>query len=103
MPWLLPVVAALVALLIVPGWSFAFDVAPKLSMLFAGLGLSLLFPTRMWTGAATLARTQRGKWLLTLLGLTAASLVISSTFSLDLNISLFGTAWRRFGLWTQLA
>ncbi len=47
MTFLLPIVAALAALLILPGWSFFFDVTPKVVVAVAGAALALVLPRKL--------------------------------------------------------
>ncbi len=101
MSWLLPVTAALVILVLAPHAMFAFDVAPKVVVLVLGVAIALAVSRT--PGLAATARTRRGKWFLGIVALSVVSLVIATASSLDPDLSLFGTAWRRFGLLSNLA
>jgi O-antigen ligase len=90
-------VVAVVALIILPGYFFYFDITPKIVALLGGTGVMLL--------TFAMAR-QRSKsftgvgpdWLFSLLLLlNLASLAGSTALSSQLGMSLFGSNWRRFG------
>src|SRR5579872_3336711 len=82
-------VAGLIALIIVPGYFFYFDITPKLVILLAGTAAALVFvkPARSWFGVLAAA--------------TSASLAVSALFSTNPPLSWFGTNWRRFGVVEQ--
>jgi O-antigen ligase len=80
-------VLGLVALILTPGWLFYFDVTPKLVVLLAGAAALCL--TRPRPADTTFS-------LLLLLSL--ASMALSSAFSPEPALSLFGSTWRRYGL-----
>jgi len=80
---------ALVALILAPGWSFYFDVAPKVVVLLLASGL-LLLPVRRSVLAGLVA-------------LTLASLAISTALSPNPALSFYGTHWRQFGALSQSA
>jgi O-antigen ligase len=84
-------IAGLIALIIVPGYLFYFDVTPKLTVLLAGTAVALLLlkPARSWFGA--------------LLAAGAASLALSAVYSTNPALSWFGSNWRRFGASEQVA
>ena len=81
-------IAGLMALIVTPGFLFYFDVTPKIAVLLAGTGLCLFF-------AAAIRPAHRLFSLLLLLN--AVSLAVSTAFSSDFALSVFGTNWRRFG------
>ena len=85
----------LIALILVPGLLFYFDVVPKVTILLAAT--SILLPVAARRGALA-----RGA-LPTVGLLYAFSLVLSSTFSSHPALSWFGTNWRRYGALTQIA
>ena len=92
------VVVGLLALIIVPGYSFYFDVTPKVAVLLAGAALALL----VW-GAAPRARGGRYFVFSGLLLLSLGSLAVSTALSASPALSAFGTNWRRFGSVIQAA
>jgi O-antigen ligase len=86
-------VLALIALVVTPGWLFYFDVTPKVALLLAGAAVLLLGSRRFaWRG-----------WFPALLLLNALSLALSTAFSRNPALSMYGTSWRKFGLVTQVA
>ncbi|MBZ5576356.1 MAG: O-antigen ligase family protein [Acidobacteriia bacterium] len=97
-------VVALLALIIAPGYSFYFDVTPKIVVLLAGTGAVLLW---MAFSGIPVSLPDRSRKVLTafsvLLLLNAASLAVSTALSAQPAFSLFGTNWRRSGSVIQLA
>lgn len=98
---LLPVVAALTALLIVPGLLFHFDVTPKVAILLLGTAICLFDLTSVQHSIAALLERRRGRWLLVILAAQWCSLALSTALSTQPALSLAGSGWRRFGLFTQ--
>jgi O-antigen ligase len=94
----LPLIVALVPLLIAPGLLFFYDVTPKVALLLLGVAAAL-----PWTAPGRLMARREGRWLLAVCAASAGSLILSSVFSSRVDLSVFGTNWRRFGLITQLA
>jgi O-antigen ligase len=90
---ILPLIAALVPLVIAPGLLFYFDVTPKVVILLLGVAAAL-----PW-----FAPRRELRWLYILLSIQAASLILSTIFSSRVELSVFGSTWRRFGLITQSA
>jgi O-antigen ligase len=84
-------IVALIALIILPGYSFYFDVTPKLVLLLAGTATTLIFlrPARSWFGL--------------LIAANVASLAVAAVFSTNPELSWFGGNWRRFGALEQAA
>ncbi len=95
---LLPLIVALVPLVIAPGLLFYYDVTPKIVILVLGVAAAL-----PWFSPARLLAWREGRWLAMLLGAQGASLILSTVFSGRAGLSVTGTAWRRFGLITQVA
>jgi O-antigen ligase len=91
---LLPVVAALVPVAILPSFSFYFDIIPKIVILLAGVALSLLF----WNGEWPPKGMKYVRWMFLLFGLLLLWLAIASVMSTHPALSLYGGNWRRFGL-----
>jgi len=89
----------LTALIITPGFLFYFDVTPKLAVLLLGLAAALLCRPRSGArppGARPMAISY-------LAGLSLVSLAVSTALSSNPPLSLFGTAWRRYGAIAQAA
>jgi O-antigen ligase len=89
----LPLIAALVPLVIAPGFLFYFDVTPKVVILLLGVVVALPWFTPK----------REFRWLYWALSIQAGSLILSTIFSSRIELSAFGSTWRRFGLITQLA
>ena len=89
--------AGLIPLAMVPGWSLYFDVAPKIAVLLCGTALLLLNFQRLELSVTRVINTRAGRILAACLTLQLLSLVVSTCFSSNWVISLFGTGWRRFG------
>jgi hypothetical protein len=98
---LLPVVAALTVLLIVPSLLFHFDVTPKVAILLLGTAVCLLDLTGVRRALEALWAQRRGRWLTVVLAAQWCSIAISTALSTHPALSVAGSAWRRFGLVTQ--
>jgi O-antigen ligase len=96
---LLPVVAALVPAAILPGFSFYFDITPKIVILLAGVALSLL----LWDASWPASRARYTRWMLLLFALQLLWLAIASAMSTHPALSVYGSNWRRFGLLSYAA
>jgi O-antigen ligase len=84
-------VIGLIALILVPGLSFYYDVTPKVVLLLAGTAGLLI-------GAARARDLGRGPRLFGfLLMLNAGSLALSTAFSKNPALSLYGSTWRCLG------
>jgi len=92
---LLAVGIALVSLIITPGYHFYFDITPKLVVLLAVTGVLLAWAALSAGIPEWSCRTYR--WFSMLLLLTLISLAVSTVFSTQPGLSLFGTNWRRYG------
>ena len=86
------VLAGLVALIITPGLLFYFDVTPKVVVLLAGVALLICWPG-----------LRPAKALTFLIVAALLSLALSTVFSANPALSLFGTNWRRYGAVVQAA
>lgn len=95
---LLPSLAALVALLILPGWSFYFDVVPKVVIVLAGAAAVLWLP---W-GWPELS-SPRMKWFVGILAAQGIAIVAATAFSTYRWFSFYGSTWRRSGVFAELA
>ena len=82
----------LIALILTPGFSFYFDVTPKLVVLLAAAGICC-------AGTRPAPRSTFS----VLVMLSVLSLVVSTALSGSHEISAFGTNWRRYGAVTQSA
>lgn len=89
MPCFLACAIAAIALILAPGLSFSFDIAPKFVILLAAAALAA-FPLR------------RSRFLY-LMALTVISLAISTVVSPRPSLSFYGSGWRRYGALAQLA
>src|SRR5580692_9049571 len=87
------VTIGLIALIILPGQFFYFDVTPKVVILLLGTGALL--------AAGVVRGASRSFSVLILLNL--ASLAVSTALSTRPSLSLMGTNWREFGLIPQAA
>jgi hypothetical protein len=97
MRFVLPLVAAVLPVVIAPGFLFYFDVTPKLLILLIGAAASLT----LWRGELPAGR--RNRIFLLLLLLEGLSLALSTALSTHPALSLNGGNWRRFGLISQVA
>lgn len=94
----LMLVIALVPLVIAPGFSFYFDITPKVVIVLLGVAVALSLGIR---NLHMLFRTRAGRLLLVLLALEFLSLAVSTAASINPGLSLTGSNWRRFGLVTH--
>ena len=97
-------VVAAVALIVLPGFSFYFDVTPKLAALLAGTSVLLvtLGTAKGREGATRGSRVDLGirpanRVFSVLLLSSLISLALSTAVSLRPGMSAFGSNWRRFG------
>src|SRR5579864_2715385 len=98
MTFLLPIVAALSAILILPGVSFYFDVVPKIVVIL--LGAALVFLVRRERPAKVQGRL---RWFLILVGAQAAITILAAIFSTHRLLSWLGGTWRRSGAIAEIA
>src|SRR5271165_5243104 len=89
------VVLGLTALAIAPGFLFYFDVTPKVAVLLVGTALLLIATLR--GRDLTCGPRLFGVFLL----LNAVSLAVSTAFSSNRSLSLYGGTWRCFGAIVQ--
>lgn len=94
---------ALAPLAWAPGLSFHFDAAPKAVALQLLAGILLFQPRRLFNRLSGLYSRPSGKRLLILCALYALTLVISTAFSENPALSLYGSGWRRFSTLSQLS
>jgi O-antigen ligase len=95
---IVPVVAALVPLVITPGWLSHFDITPKIAVLLCGLTLIFLYPSANVHNFYELLRSRAGRWFAGLLAVEWACCALASAFSSHPALSLSGSSWRRYGL-----
>lgn len=86
-----------------PGLLLAFDVTPKTLIVLTAAALALVFPSAAWPGLCAAWRDRAGRWFLICLGVHAASLVASTAFSSNPDLSVAGSRWRELGLPVELA
>ncbi len=98
MRFVLPLVAAILPVVIAPGFLFYFDVTPKLLILLIGVSVALV----LWRGELPLG-SKANRVFLVLLFAEGVSLVLSTALSTHPALSLNGGNWRRYGLVSQLA
>src|SRR5437899_2388225 len=90
---LLPAMVALIPAIILPGFSFYFDITPKVVLLLMGTAAALL----LWNGSLPIVdRTSR--WIVYLLVAQIACMGIATAFSTHVALSWNGGNWRRFGM-----
>src|ERR1700674_3387799 len=117
MALLLALTIAVMALILAPGYSFYFDITPKLAVLLAGTAVVLVWGGRPRPRTGALAgppaegrpggrlpaggsAPHKGEVLQAfsvLLVLNLLSLCLSTVLSARPGLSLFGTNWRRYG------
>ncbi len=96
-------VTAAVPVVLLPELSFHFDVAPKIVLLLLGTAAAILLWPGYVEGLTRAVRGRASRWFLLLLGLSAASLVVSTVLSSQPELSFAGTNWRRLGLVSHAA
>jgi O-antigen ligase len=103
MQFLVPFVAALVPLLILPGLVSYFDITPKIAVLLCGTAILLLFLARNIGNFRALIAFASGRLFAILIGATWAAFALSSAFSPYPALSAAGSNWRRLGLIVETA
>ena len=83
--------------------SFSFDSLPKAVFLYLAAALFLLFPGLFARYVGTLLQTAAGKLFLMFVMIATISLLVSTWFSIDPELSFFGTRWRHFGALSQIS
>src|ERR1035441_3231351 len=86
----------LIALIITPGQMFYFDVAPKVAVLLVGTAALLIGSTRQ-------RAIPRPYTFWVWLAASLMSLGVSTVFSANRALSVFGGTWRGYGAVTQAA
>jgi O-antigen ligase len=95
---LFPVLLAAVPIIILPHWSFYFDVIPKTVLVLAIAALAIV-----WAGFWRVPATSTGRRFLALCAAQAAVTVLATVFSTHRPLSFFGSTWRKEGLPEELA
>jgi O-antigen ligase len=92
-------IAAIAPALLAPGFSFYFDITPKVVLLIAGTALALV----AWDGTIP-TLTGAARWIAVLLAAQLLWLGLDPIFSAHPALSVNGGNWRRFGFvtWTAL-
>ncbi len=90
-----------VPLVILPGFSFYFDITPKVVILLLGTAVVLPLGSAWSPGLARLLQDKRGRWFVALLAAQMLSLIVSTVFSAQPELSFAGSNWRRLGLVTH--
>jgi O-antigen ligase len=93
---LLPVVAALAAILILPWWSFSFDIVPKVVVILAGAALVCLVPRKRPDFRGDPA-TGPLRWFAMIAAAQAIVIIAAAIFSTHPRLSWSGGIWRRSG------
>jgi len=91
---LLPLAAAVVAILILPGWSFSYDVIPKVVVVLLGAAAALVKVGQAVSPA---------KPLTFLICAQIATTVLAALFSTHPQLSWLGGTWRRSGVIAEAA
>lgn len=97
MTFLLPIVAALSAILILPGLSFYFDVMPKVVVILLGAGFVFLLRRRWPVGLLNLPEAKPLRYFTILAGAQALLTVLTTLTSTHPQLSILGSTWRRSG------
>ncbi len=95
---LFPVLLAAVPIVILPRWSFYFDVIPKIALVLAVAALAILC-----AGFWRVPKTPRGRRFLALCAAQLGVTVLATALSSHRGLSFFGSTWRKEGLPEELA
>src|SRR5689334_19357017 len=98
MRWIVPLVAALVPLVLTPGWLSHFDVTPKVAVLLLGSTLILFYWRVNVHNFYRLWRQPGGRWFGGLIAGGWISSVLATAVSTHALLSVNGSNWRRLGL-----
>ncbi len=98
MRFLVPLVAALVPLLILPGGVSHFDVTPKIAILLLGAALISLYASANVQNFYKFLPLGAGRWLVCVLAATWLCAALATALSTHAALSLNGSNWRRLGL-----
>jgi O-antigen ligase len=100
MTLLLPVVAALSAILILPGSSFFFDVIPKAIVILLGAALVFVLPRRWPAG---LLKSKPLRYFTIIAAAQTVLILVTTLTSPHRQLSFLGSTWRRSGAITEIA
>jgi O-antigen ligase len=95
--------AVVIALILLPGFLFHFDVTPKLTALLAGTSLCLLFFRKNYVHLRAFVTNRRGLLFTGLLLGELAWASVAAAASSSPQLALYGASWRRLGLITFAA
>ena len=95
--WVL-LITALVPLAIAPGLVSAFDITPKIAIFLFCESALLVFCKNFVSGSRTLLQSMAGKLFAALLVGQLASMILSTLWSTNVSLSVYGSGWRREGL-----
>src|SRR5450759_2411191 len=98
---LLIAILAGIPLLITPNLHLFFDVTPKVTLLLAAAAVSL--PLVGFAARRSLTSFRAGRLLLCVLLCQCVWIAVAFAFSVDRQLSMAGTNWRRFGVPEQIA
>ena len=90
------------ALVVTPGLFFFYDVTPKIVVLLLGCSVAVALAGRWVPGLRRLNSCTVGRMFVACLALQTVSVVFSTMFSVDPNLSVTGSNWRRLGLVVEL-
>jgi O-antigen ligase len=103
MTLLLPIVAALSALIILPWYSFYFDVIPKIVVILAGSALVFLLPRQWPAKVAGNPAAKPLRWFTIIVAVQAIVTIVAAIVSTHPQLSWLGGTWRRSGAIAEIA
>ncbi|HTT66028.1 MAG TPA: O-antigen ligase family protein [Bryobacteraceae bacterium] len=103
MALLLALALAFIALAIAPGWFFYYDVTPKIVLLLLATAVAAVWWSAAGGATGFFRASRAARWFLLAVCGMAVSLAVSTLASVNPTLSLSGSAWRNWGLLTQLA
>src|SRR5581483_6467000 len=95
---LVPLIATLVPLAIMPGLLSSFDITPKIAVLLCGVALIALYRDTNIHNVDVFLRAKAGRMFAGLLAAEWISMFLATLFSSYQALSLNGGSWRRYGL-----
>jgi O-antigen ligase len=103
MTLLLPLVAALSAILILPGWSFFFDVIPKVVIILLGAALVFLLRWRWRAGLLQAPASKPLRYFVIIAAAQVGIIIVTTLMSTHRQLSFLGSTWRRSGALAEIA
>ncbi len=100
--FVVPAAAALSAILILPPWSFSFDIVPKIIVILAAAALVFLLP-RTRPDILRDPATRPLRYFAIILAAQAIIIIAAASFSTHQRISWIGSTWRRSGVIAEIA